>query len=117
MGPKSAGDLRQLISVQRRSASSDGYGNVEGEWANVIASRWAMLQPTRGAEQIIAGRAQGLSIWDCWVRYDSGTAAITPGDRVTDTSNGRTFNVTFAQDMTGNRTWILLQLQLGGADG
>jgi hypothetical protein len=76
-----------------------------------------LLQPSRGGEQTIAGRAQGLSIWDCWVRYDSETATITPDDRVTDRSNGQGFNVTFAQDMTGNRTWILLQLQLGGADG
>lgn len=119
MGPKGgAGQLTERVTFERRAVTADGYGNSEGDWATLITGRDVSLRPSRGSEQVIAARQQGVSMWDLWVRYDRATAAVTPGDRVVDARNtARTFNVKFAEDMDGQRTWILMQLEQGAADG
>lgn len=111
-----AGELRERVSFQRRLRQADGYGNAEGDWAVLIASRRAKLNPTRGGEQVIAQRAQGLSAWDCWVRLDAETALVTTDDRLIDARTpDLAFNIKFVGDMTGRRRWLLMQLELGGS--
>lgn len=111
-----AGELRQSVRFERRAVAGDGYGNSEGDWAALIASRAAKLTPTRGGEEVQAARLQGVSAWDLWVRFDSETSQVEPGDRVIDRRDEtRAFNVRFAQDMTGRRRFILMQLELGVA--
>lgn len=112
----SAGELRQRVTFERRSRQGDGYGNAEGDWNVLIASRRAKLNPTRGGEQIIAQRAQGVSAWDCWVHLDAQTARVTTDDRLIDARNpDAVFNIKFVGDMTGRGRWLLMQLELGGA--
>lgn len=110
------GRMRDSVRVDRRPAQEDGYGNSDGDWQPLIARRQACLEPTRGGEAVIAARLQGVSSWDLWLRHDSETRQIRPGDRVVDRHDEtRAFAVRFAQDMTGRRRWILLQLELGVA--
>lgn len=119
MQPTGAGDLREAVRFDRRVAGpGDGYGNPQGVWQVLIDRRAAKLQPTRGGESVIADRAQGASTWDLWVRFDSATSRVTTDDRVVDLRRPAvTYNIVFAQDMTGLRRWILMQLTLGKADG
>lgn len=120
MGVTGAGDMRQAVQFQRRPEVADGYGNTQGDWQVLIARRAAKLVPTRGGEQVIAQRLQGQSSWDLFVRFDSQTSQVRPGDRVIDLDDqipGRAFAVRFAQDMDGRRVWLLLQLTLGEAEG
>lgn len=120
MAVTGAGDMRQVVQFQRRAPVADGYGNTDGPWEVTIPRRAAKLIPTRGGEQVIAQRLQGQSTWDLYVRFDDQTRQVIPGDRVIDLHDivpGRTFAVRFAQDMDGKRTWLLLQLTLGQADG
>lgn len=112
-----AGDLRDRIVVQRRKAQGDGYGNTLGDWEDLVF-RASKLTPTRGGEAVIAGRAQGVALFDCWVRFDSVTRQITTDDRVLDARDrSREFNIRFAQDMDGRKRFLLLQLELGVATG
>ncbi|HTN41042.1 MAG TPA: head-tail adaptor protein, partial [Asticcacaulis sp.] len=114
----SAGELRHAIKIQRREETDDGYGNTTGAWVDFITRRACSLLPTRGGEQVIAARAQGTALYDCWVRFDSQTSSITPDDRAVDTRDAnRVFNIKFAQDMDGRRAFILLQLEQGVATG
>lgn len=116
--PKGAGDLRERVKFQRRTDADDGYGNVEGAWADLDVVRSCALTPTRGGEAIQAGRLSGTAAWDLWVRSDSGTRSLTTGDRAVHMRDGRTFNITFGPaDMDGRRTWLLLQCTTGQADG
>lgn len=117
--PKGAGDLRQKVSFQRRPTTDDGYGNVDGDWADLDIERWASLTPTKGGESVQAGRLAGAASWDLWVRNDSGTRTVATGDRVVDERDPtRTFNIVFGPaDMAGDGKWLLLQLQSGVADG
>lgn len=121
MGPTGAGDLTERVRFERRSAEGDGYGNAEGSWEVLIASRAAKLRPTRGGEQVIAARQQGLTLWDLWVVFDGETRTVNPGDRVVQILpvdvDGRAFNIKFAEDMDGGKDWLLIQLERGGADG
>jgi head-tail adaptor len=120
IAPAGAGELRQVVSFERRATTPDGYGNTEGAWVNLIDRRAAKLDPTRGGEQVIAQRLQAQSSWDLWVRFDSSTSGVTPGDRCFSHDDPfQVFNIDFAQDMNDPRPrhWILMQLTLGKADG
>lgn len=114
------GKLRDRLRFERRAGDQpDGYGNTDGDWQPLIEQpRRGRLLPVRGGDQVIADRAQGVSNWNLWVRYDPAVAGVAPGDRVVDTRDpSRVFRVTFAQDMDGSRAWILMQLELGKAVG
>ncbi|MDO1560418.1 head-tail adaptor protein [Brevundimonas sp. 2R-24] len=115
--PNGAGDLRQRVKFQRRVNTINDYGNAVGSWQDLAVERACSLAPTRGGEDVQAGRVQGRASWDCWVRSDSGTRTIVPGDRAVDTRTGQAFNVAFAGDMDGRRIWILIQLVSGAPDG
>lgn len=112
----SARDLRERVTFQRRGPSAgDGAGNFEDVFADLF-SRNAKLTPTRGGDTVIAGRLQGTSAWDCWVRFDKDTRTLTPDDRVIDARHPeRIFNIRWAGDLTGRKRWLLLQLELGVA--
>lgn len=118
----SARDLRQRIRVDRRSATTDEMGG-QGGWVTLIDSRFCSLLPVKlGArtdpEMVLAGRLQGTAVFDAWLRFDSLTSTIRPDDRVVDARDtSRVFNVRFVQDMDGRHEWMLLQLQLGSAEG
>lgn len=116
--PKGAGDLRHRVKFQRRAAGDDEYGNPVEGWADLGVVRSASLTPTRGGEDVQAGRVAGKASWDCWVRNDSGTRQITTSDRVVDARDpSRAFNIRFIGDMDGDRTWLLMQLESGGVSG
>ena len=117
--PKGAGDLRHRVKFQRRPIDGDdGYGNPEGDFADLGIERSASLTPTRGGETVQAGRVAGTASWDCWVRNDSGTRSLRTGDRAVETrDDGRTFNIVFIGDMDGDRAWLLIQMKSGVADG
>lgn len=116
--PKGAGDLRQRVYFQRRAPGADDLGNAVDEWRDLRISRACSLLPTRGGEQVQAGRVAGLSSWDCWVRYDHETRGLKASDRAVDERDPtQTFNVDFIGDMDGDRQWLLIQMTQGGADG
>jgi hypothetical protein len=115
--PKGAGDVRHKIKFQRRPLTGgDGFGNPEGAFKDLGIERRASLTPTRGGEDVQAGRVTGKALWDCWVRSDSGTRSITTADRAVDARDPtRVFDIRFIGDMDGDRTWLLMQLESGVA--
>lgn len=118
MEPKSAGDLRNAVRIERRADSSDGAGGTKTDWETLIAERDCQLTPTRGGESIQAQRNQGTVQFDCWMRCDDDTLGITADDRAVDLDNAnRTFNITPVGDMTGKGQWLLFQFMQGVADG
>lgn len=116
--PRGAGDLTARVKFQRRAASGDAYGNPVAGWEDLGISRACALVPTRGGEQVQAGRVAGKASWDCWVRSDPATRTLRTGDRAVDERGSpRTFNIAFIGDMDGGGEWLLIQLTEGGADG
>lgn len=117
--PKGAGDLRQKVKFQRRNAGDDGYGNAEGDWADLDIIRSCSMAPTRGGETVQAGRLTGTALWDIWVRAGSAAKSLAVGDRAIDVRDQtRVFNIVFGPaDMDGRNTWLLLQATTGEASG
>lgn len=116
--PRAASKLRDRVKFQRRVLTADGFGNREGDWADLEIERACELIPTRGGETIQAARLTGSTLWDCWVRRDRDTITITTGDRAVDVRDpSRVFNVRFNEDMDGRNAWRLIQLESGVADG
>lgn len=116
--PKGPSDLRQRVKFQRRAEGTDAYGNAVADWRDLGIERFASLTPSRGGEDVQAGRIAGVVSWDCWVRSDGGTRSLNTGDRAIDLRDPRrAFNITFIGDMDGGRKWLLIQMQSGKADG
>jgi SPP1 family predicted phage head-tail adaptor len=53
-----AGDLRERITIEQRSAGVDALGQPLTTWATV-ATVWAKAEPLRGREFFAAGQLQG----------------------------------------------------------
>ena len=142
---RSAGALRDRIRIERRGAlgqtpsppwsendvawdaqqaawqddgEGDGAGNYETDWRTLITSIHAAIEPRRGGETVVAGRLQGVSAFDIWVRCTPETRAITVGDRVVDARNGaRIFAIRFVENLDLRGRFLLLQCEAGVADG
>lgn len=120
--PTSPGDLKENIRVETRTSASDGGGGQTAAWSTYIDSRRVSLLPGRaagplaGKEEVLAARLQGITLWDCWIRFDSLTSAITTDMRVVDNRDeSRVWNVRFVEDMDGARRWLLMVLERGVA--
>lgn len=117
-----AGDLRDRVWFERREAldpngPGDGAGNYEGQFKPVCSTRRAALLPTRGSDQVIADRLQGIVAYDLWVRSDSGTRKVRAGDKVVDARDPeREFTVRADPlDLENRRRWLVMQVERGVA--
>ena len=140
------GDLRDRVRVERRvrlsetdsetwdqeaeswqetqddwltgGGGGDGAGNYQSAWRALISNRSAKIEPTRaGGEEVIAGRLTGISAYDIWLRRDSETSKIAPGDRIIDARDeSRIFNIRWIGNLDGRGQFLLLQCQAGVAD-
>jgi hypothetical protein len=115
----SAGDMRQSVRFERRASASDGYGNAEGDWLEFIAKRSVSLLPVKGGAEVVAQRLQGVEAYTLLVYSDSQTRQLTDADRVVDRRDqNRVFKIIGQpKDPDGKRRWLLIQLELGKADG
>lgn len=120
--PSSGGELHWRFKFQRRPVGGDGYGNEEGEFADLGLARWAKKVPTRGGEAVQAARLAGHAFFDLWVRHDPECLTLTTDDRAVELipaegggwMPGEVFNIRFGPaDMDGDRTWLLLQIESG----
>ncbi len=116
--PLPAGRRRDRVRFERRPIAQDGYGNTKGsDWVVLIESRRVELLPTKGGEQIIAGRLQGVAAFDLRIPLDRAVAEVTTDDRVVDARDPkRTFAIRFIGDLEGRRGWLLMQLEQGVAE-
>lgn len=87
-----AGDLRSRVTFAQRAATSDGYGNALGDWADqfTVAAR---IQPRLGGEAVLAARLQGTQPVTIRVRQSSQTREIDATWRAIDARKGTVFNI------------------------
>lgn len=116
--PKGAGELRQRVRFERRAEQGDGYGNVRAGWVPLGIERQAALHPTRGGEEIQAGRLAGVASWDLWLRWDRRLATVVADEcRAVNVRTGQAFNIRFVGDLDGDQRWLFMQLQSGVPEG
>lgn len=110
----SAGALRELLAFDERAATSDGYGNSLGEFAEVFRCA-ARVRPRLGGEQVMAARLGGVQPVTITVRYDSRTAAVTPDWRARDVRSGVVYNIRSVVNPDERRRWIDMIAEKGVA--
>ncbi|MBI1405704.1 MAG: head-tail adaptor protein [Caulobacter sp.] len=115
-----AHELKTRVRFDRRGTAADGYGNTEGDWA-ALFTRQTRLRPQRGGETVQAARLAGSGAWELVCRFDSETRTVATGDRAVELLpggvEGRAFNIRWAEDIDGDRQWLVMMLESGVADG
>ena len=77
----SIGDLRQTISIERRSDIADGGGGFTSS-KTTIATMRAVVRPKSLREKVQAEQLEALSSYNIIVRYNATSAAILHDDTV-----------------------------------
>lgn len=86
-----AGDLDELISIERQTRTGDGGGGATVSWAEVT-KMWARAQWLRGGEGERQGAVRELAVYRFTVLSEAVTsAALTTSDRVV--WNGEFYNI------------------------
>ncbi len=88
-----AGQLKGLVTVQRRSEAPDGLGNVKAGWTALKTGIPARISPMRGGEQVKAKRLASVSDYEIVVRSDAFTRSITTADRILNQRGGQAYDL------------------------
>lgn len=99
------GPLRKRVTLQGDAGTTqDAYGQPIAAW-QTIATVWAEVTPTSGAERFVPGAAQETAVAShrIRIRYRSG---VTPGMRAL--YEGRVLDIERVDDPTGRRAELAL---------
>jgi SPP1 family predicted phage head-tail adaptor len=89
-----AGDLRDRVGFYQRAATSDGYGNSEGEFPDAPEFTVAAnIKPRLGGESVLASRLQGTHLANITVRVSAQTRQVTEAWRVKNERTGEVYNI------------------------
>lgn len=116
MMPPHAGQLKHKLRFERRDAGTNVGGVVKAGWSPIdgLASVSASVEPTRGGEEIIAGRMASKVAYDIWVRSSATLRQLLASDRAVNTRTGEIYNLAPAIDTTSRRQWLFFQATSGG---
>ncbi len=93
------GDLRTRLTLETASRAADGGGGATVTWSTV-ATVWAAVTPSGGAESYALDRVAGTVSHDIVIRY---RGDVTPAMRFR--SGERVFDIRAAFDPDGRRRW------------
>lgn len=110
----SAGELRERVTFQQRSAQSDDYGNAEGAFADAFTVA-ARIAPARGAETIQAARLAGREPVVITIRYSSQTAQIRTEWRAYDVRAQKYYNIRSIVNPDEHKQYLDLECDAGVA--
>lgn len=92
MAKRGAGQLFEKVAFDERANSSDGYGNEQGDFAEVFQCR-AGFTYLRGSEAVIASRLEGRQPIVVRIRASSDAREITPDWQMRDLRTGEVYAV------------------------
>lgn len=107
------GELNARIRIDRLVETPDGIGGFETGWTALFTTS-ARLSPTRGGEEIRADRQLGIENVEITIPASKAAKTVTNGDRAVDVRTGKTFNIGWADDLSGGQRYILITAQSGG---
>ena len=113
-----AGRLNRLVTIERRTAASDGFGNIVGDnWASLLTNEPAEIRPLRGDEGIQAAKIEARGLYEVRVRYSSRTLQITEADRMKNPRTGQIMNIAYIENPDMRGKFLKIVCKTGGADG
>lgn len=112
-----AGDLRTLVTIERRTATPDGVGGFTEAWAaDPAGGAWAKVEAAGGimgmAAAMSAGRVSPSNTYKITVRFrgdGNGAPYWSANDRVI--VNGREYGIMSVVDPDGRRKFIQIIAQ------
>lgn len=113
------GRLNHRITVQRRSATLDGYGQELNAWTN-IATVWANVKPLksqREKEELRSFAVESELTHTVAVRYRASFMPPKTVDAYRIVYNNRIFNIFGARDLDEDRQYIIFDCTEGSLDG
>jgi SPP1 family predicted phage head-tail adaptor len=112
-----AGQLRERVRFEVRSAGQDALGEEDGSWVPDGDRVWALVEPLRGSERIQAGALQQPVDTLVVVRFsDARTDLDIMSRNLRLRWKGRVLDISGAIAVEGGREWIEIQASTGGAD-
>lgn len=113
-----AGLRKHRVRFERRAATDDGAGNMQGAWQTLTTS-WCACDTgrSRGNERLDAGRLESSGNWRLSVPKSAAVAAITSDDRavfVVGPHNGQTANIRWIETSADGRE-IIMDIEIGVA--
>jgi SPP1 family predicted phage head-tail adaptor len=104
-----AGSLRELITVQRQSAQSDGMGGQAIQWDDLFVTR-AQVKPLSGREALQAMQLQATITHRIYIRF---RADLTTADRIL--LRGQPLQIRSILNMEMRSQWLELSCDQGVA--
>lgn len=112
-----AGRLRELVTIERRASTGDGYGNTVAAWAALVTNEPAEIRPLRGGEEVQAQKLSANGLVEVTVRYSTRTAQILETDRLKNARTGRAMNIRYIEQPDLRRKYLKIVCEYGVADG
>jgi len=109
-----AGQLKVLLRFDQLVTGPNIGGVIDQAWTSFIASCRASVEPTRGGEEIIAGRMSGKVSYDIWVRSSIATRGLTNAHRAVNLRTGEIYNIAQPIDPNSKREWLFIQAVSSG---
>ena len=107
----SAGQLREPVTFQRLTRTTDGAGGFTEAWAAISgAPARAMVKPMSGGERWASQRLEATSTHKIVVRY---CADLTEVDRAV--IRGRAYQVRFINNVDFDDKWLEISAEVGVA--
>jgi SPP1 family predicted phage head-tail adaptor len=112
-----AGTLKQSVKFQAQSATKDETGHKIDSWSDIASStRPASIEPVSGRDYF-AALGQNYSVTTkITVRYDSLTAARTPGNRIVDTRTSEVYEINSVINTASDRRHIVFMCEIKNRD-
>jgi SPP1 family predicted phage head-tail adaptor len=76
------GRLDRKIRIQRATVTVDDAGGAVETWSDLVASRWASVDPVSGDERFSVPEIGAKQQTEFQIRWSSNVAGITPKDRI-----------------------------------
>lgn len=110
--PPRTGEYRHEVRIERKSTSTDRYGNVVDGWSVVpgLERVRATIVAQRGGEEVRSMRASGIDRFDVVLRIS--VADISVGDRMID-HTGLAYDILWVGDLEGRGRQINMSAQRG----
>lgn len=112
------GRLDKRVSIQRRSATLDSYGQELDSWTT-IAQVWAQVKPLSGKERVrnAAMVVESLLTHTVTVRYSASLMPPLEADAWRILYGTRIFNITASRDVDEDRRFIEFDCSEGSING
>ena len=107
-----AGELRHVITIERKATVSDGMGGVkETAWTPWLTVR-AKIAAVKGDEVVQSQRLSGVVNYDLTARWSPDLDKVTPGDRAID-AKGLVYDIRAIVNLDNRSKYLVMICETG----